>query len=134
MTGIVELAAAVRTGATGSRRPVLVGDLRVGMTIALPFRERYLPWLVLAEPVPVSPTTAMVMLQRIRQNQAPGTAMSIRFFRRAVVERLPRHYGVCSRCGGLSPCVDEWVESALAGRESASTPPMLTRSPEGGPQ
>jgi len=132
MTGIAELAARWRGGATGGRRPVMVRDLGVGMTIALPFRELHLPWLVLGEPVPVSPRTAMVMLQRIHQNHSPGTPMSIRFYQTAIVDRLPRHYGVCSRCGGLSPCVDEWVESALVGRETASTIVTATRSSEDG--
>lgn len=132
MTGIAELASSMRSSAAGGRRLVMVRDLQVGMTIALPFREFHLPWLVLAEPVPVTPTTTMVLLQRIRQNHDPGTPMSIRFFQTALVDRLPRHYGVCSNCGGLSPCVDEWVESELVGRESPSTIDALTPSPKDG--
>lgn len=119
MTAIAELASAVRGSSTG-RKPVMARDLRAGMTIALPFREFHLPWLVLAEPVPVSPETAMVMIQRIRPGNAPGVPVSVKFFQTAVVDRLPRHYGLCARCGGLSPCIDEWVESALSDRESAS--------------
>ena len=119
MTGIAELASAVR-GSSAGRHPVMARDLRAGMTIALPFREFHLPWLVLAEPVPVSSDTSMVMIQRIRPGSAPGVPVSVKFFQTAVVDRLPRHYGLCSRCGGLSPCIDEWVESALIDRESAS--------------
>ena len=55
MTGIAELASSMRGSAAGVRREVMVRDLKVGMTIALPFREFHLPWLVLAEPVPVTP-------------------------------------------------------------------------------
>ncbi len=119
MTAIAELASAVRGSSTGRKR-VMTRDLRAGMTIALPFREFHLPWLVLAHPVPVSPKTAMVMIQRIRPGNTPGVPVSVAFFQKAVVDRLPRHYGLCATCGGLSPCIDEWVESALSDRESGS--------------
>lgn len=119
MTAIAELASAVRRSSTG-RKPVMTRDLRAGMMIALPFREFHLPWLVLAEPVPVLPETAMVMIQRIRPGNAPGVPVGVTFFQTAVVDQLPRHYGLCARCGGLSPCIDEWVESALSDRESES--------------
>lgn len=118
MTGIADLACAMQK--SSGRQPVLIRDLRAGMVIALPFRELHLPWLVLAEPVPVSPVTMMVMIQRMRPGSAHGVPVGVKFFQTAVVDRLPRHYGLCARCGGLSPCVDEWVESALRDRESAT--------------
>lgn len=128
MTGISELASAARGSSTG-RQPVTVRDLRAGMTIALPFREFHLPWLVLAEPVPASPDTSMIMIQRIRPGSAPGVPVSVKFFQTAVVDRLPRHYGLCSSCGGLSPCIDEWVESTLIERESASAAQIVAAAP-----
>ena len=108
----------------------MVRDLQVGMTIALPFREFHLPWLVLAEPVPVTPDHDDGHAPADPPDHDPGMPMSIRFFQTAVVDRLPRHYGLCSKCGGLSPCVDEWVEFALVDRESASTTDAPTPSPK----
>jgi len=113
MTAISELASAARESAAGGRRMVMVRDLRARMTVALPYREFHLPWLVLAEPVPVSPDTSLVMIRRVLGAGAPGVPVGVKFFQTALVDLLPRHYGVCSRCGGLSPCVDEWVESTL---------------------
>lgn len=110
---VMAVLAATAWGSRGSRRSVLVRDLRAGMAIALPFREFRLPWLVLTEPVPVSTDASMVMLRRLLHGNAAGAPVGVRFVETAQVDRLPRHFGVCSRCGGLSPCVDEWIEATL---------------------
>ena len=128
---ISELASIARgCGPAGGLRSVPVSDLRAGMMIALPFREFRLPWQVLAEPVPVSLETSMVMLQRVRPPSTVGVPVGVRFLQAALVERLPRHYGVCSRCGGLSPCVDEWVEAALIDLDGLSVATRALTAPE----
>lgn len=134
MTAIAELASAAWSSGS-SRRPVMVRDLRVGMAIALPFREFRLPWLVLTEPVPISTNASMVLLRRILHGGVAGAPVGVRFVETAQVDRLPRHFGVCSTCGGLSPCVDGWIESVLVdpfenAPESASAA-SLTASGEG---
>lgn len=109
------------------RREIMTRDLRAGMTIALPFRDLYLPWAVLAEPVPVSSDESMVMIRRVHQNRSVGVPVGVRLAPTALVDQLPHHYGVCVRCGGLSPCIDEWVESTLV--ECEGMPALV--SPEG---
>ena len=120
MSGIRELAVAARGGSgLSGARAVVVEDLRPGMVVALPFREFWLPWVVLSDPVPVSCGTAWVMLRRIRLRVVgPGVPVGVKFCRTAVVEVMPRHFGVCTACAALSPCVDEWVETTLNGMES----------------
>lgn len=130
MTVITELAAAAQDRSANWQQ-VSVQELRAGMAIALRFREFHLPWLVLAEPVPVSPGLSMVMIRRIQHGQPAGVPVGISFDPIAVVHRLPRHYGVCSRCGALSPCVDEWVESALLKLVDLNAPPAASSSHEG---
>lgn len=119
MSAIVELVTARRDGSgiTGVERTAAVA-LHPGSVVALPWREFWLPWVVVEEAVPLGPAAVLVLMRRIRPaaDLGGGTAVAavgVRFGRAELVDVLPRHFGVCIRCGGLAPCVDEWVERHL---------------------
>ena len=100
MSAIVELAAARRAGSgiTGVSRMSPV-DLFPGSVVALPWREFWLPWVVVEEAVPIGPGAVLVLMRRIRpvSDHDGGTAVvpvGVRFDRGELVDVLPRHFGV----------------------------------------
>ncbi len=126
MSAIVELAAARRDGSgiAGVARTAAV-DLQPGSVVALPWREFWLPWVVVEEAVPLRPAAVLILMRRIRpaaglDSVAAAVPVGVRFGRGELVDVLPRHFGVCARCGGLAPCVDEWVERHLPAASPAA--------------
>lgn len=94
MSAIVELAAARRDGSgiTGVERKAAVA-LRPGSVVALPWREFWLPWVVVEEAVPLGPAAVLVLMRRIRPAADLGggiavAAVGVRFGRAELVDVL----------------------------------------------
>jgi hypothetical protein len=96
---------------------VWVFALEVGTVVALPCREKWLAWQVVGQAVRFG-ELPLVRLP-LRRTGAPGSAMQRLFSTRETVLVVPRHHGVCVRCGGLAPCADELVERELRVRVEA---------------
>lgn len=91
------------------RRPAV--DLQVEDVIAVPCRERWFPWRVLRAPLRLA-ATPLVRVPLVRTGGGwPWVARLFEADEELIV--LPRHHGVCARCGGLAPCADELIESDL---------------------
>lgn len=92
-------------------------ELEVGMVVALPCREKWLPWEVVGH----AARFGELPLARLplRRTGTPGSALQRLFGTQETVLVVPRHHGVCVRCGGLAPCADELVERELRWRVEA---------------
>lgn len=91
--------------------------LEIGTVVALPCREKWLPWQVVGPAVRFG-ELPLVRLP-LRRTGVPWSTMQRLFGTRETVLVVPRHHGVCVRCGGLAPCADEFVERELRVRVEA---------------
>ena len=91
--------------------------LEVGMVVALPCREQWLPWQVVGQAVRFG-ELPLVRLP-LRRTGVPWSTMQRLFGTCETVLVVPRHHSVCVRCGGLGPCADELVERELKARVEA---------------
>lgn len=86
------------SGIAGVARTAAV-DLRPDSVVALPWREFWLPWVVVEEAVPLGSAEVLILMCRIRPPAGLGAAtaavpVGVRFGRGEVVDVLPRHFGV----------------------------------------
>lgn len=98
MSAIAALAARQDgSGIAGVARTAAV-DLHPDSVVALPWREFWLPWVVVEEAVPLGSADVLILMRRIRPPADVGAVaavpVGVRFGRGEVVDVLPRHFGL----------------------------------------